>query len=316
MAMLTATAIAQNTFPASGSVGIGTTSPTQALDVRGSVYTNGSVLVDGGDLIFKRTTHTFGFVARTNIAGYKNLGFCVEGGSELESMWFNSASNSFTGKLGVGMFPQYKFDISTNSQNDGIRINTAAGFTLWHGNSLGPGSWNAITKNGDAGIIYGSGVQPSGSNVSFGFVIAPWHNNMTGLRIDNEGNVGVATNDTKGYRFAVNGDAIFTRIKVKQFGNWPDYVFDKQYNLPSLRDVEEYIKQYRHLPGIASADEIAKEGLDVGENQAALLKKIEELTLYIIRQEKEIETLKESNRMIAALQQEIEKIKKYQGIKN
>lgn len=305
-----------NTFPSAGSVGIGTTSPAHALDVRGNIYTNGSLLIDGGDVILKRTTNQYGFVARPNITGYKNLGFCVEGGSELEYMWFNSGSNSFTGKLGVGVFPQYKVDISTNSANDGMRISTQAGFTLWHGNSLGPGSWNSITKNGDAGIIFGTGAQPFGTNTTFGFVIAPWHSGLNGLRIDNEGNVGIATNDTKGYRFAVNGDAIFTRIKVKQNATWPDYVFGDQYQLPSLAEVEQYINNHKHLPGVVSAAEVEKDGLDLSDNQAALLKKIEELTLYIIQQQKEIEELKAANKAIEELKNEISIIKKSLDKKN
>jgi hypothetical protein len=317
LAEMTGTAaLAQNTFPASGSVGIGTASPAHALDVRGNIYSNGSVIVDGGDLILKRTSHQYGFVARPNIAGYKNLGFCIEGGAELENVWFNSVLNTFTGKLGVGMFPQYKFDITTTGANDGMRINTSSGFTLWHGNSLGTGSWNSITKSGDAGIVYGTGSQPFGSNANFGFVIAPWHSGMTGLRIDKDGNVGVATNDTKGYRFAVNGDAMFTKIKVKQYGNWPDYVFQNDYKLPSLAEVEEYINRHKHLPGMPSATDINNDGLDVWEGQAALLRKIEELTLYMIQQQKEIELLKTENKAIVALQDEISKIKKYLDIKN
>src|SRR5690349_7081500 len=67
----------------------------------------------------------------------------------------------------------------------------------------------------------------------------------------------------------------------------------KQYQLTSLTEVEDFIKQNNHLPGIPSAAEVEKRGLDVGDNQAALLKKIEELTLYTIQQDKELKTLKQ-----------------------
>lgn len=66
---------------------------------------------------------------------------------------------------------------------------------------------------------------------------------------------------------------------IAQTGRWPDYVFSKQYQLPSLTEVENYINQNSHLPGIPAAAEVEKKGLDVASNQAALLKKIEELTL-------------------------------------
>jgi hypothetical protein len=111
------------------------------------------------------------------------------------------------------------------------------------------------------------------------------------------GNVGIGTTDTKGYKFAVNGDAIFNKVKVKQYP-WPDYVFYPDYKLLTLREVEAFIQRNKHLPGVPSAKEVEDKGLDVGESQAVLLKKIEELTLYIIEQQKEIESLKEEIKTI------------------
>jgi hypothetical protein len=96
------------------------------------------------------------------------------------------------------------------------------------------------------------------------------------------GNVGVGTTDTKTYKFAVNGSAIFTKVVVKDYNNWPDYVFNTTYRLRPLSEVEQYINEHHHLPEVVSAEEVQKNGLDISENQAALLKKIEELTLYMI----------------------------------
>jgi hypothetical protein len=107
-----------------------------------------------------------------------------------------------------------------------------------------------------------------------------------------DGTVGIGTTDPKGYRLAVNGDAIFTKVKVKTYLNWPDYVFNPAYSLRPLSEVEKFIKEYQHLPEVPSAKEVENNGLDLGENQAMLLKKIEELTLYMIEQQKEIEKLK------------------------
>jgi len=115
--------------------------------------------------------------------------------------------------------------------------------------------------------------------------------NYMRMVIDNTGNVAIGTNDPKGYRLAVNGSAIFTKVKVQQFP-WADYVFHKDYQLPTLAEVEKYIEQHKHLPGVPSAAEVEKEGIDVGDNQATLLKKIEELTLYIIQQNKEMQEMK------------------------
>ena len=101
------------------------------------------------------------------------------------------------------------------------------------------------------------------------------------------GNVGIGTLDTKGYKLAVNGSAVFTKAVVKAYP-WPDYVFHSNYRLRPLSEVEEYIKQHHHLPEVPSAEEVKKNGLDLGDNQAALLKKIEEMTLYMIEQNKKI----------------------------
>ena len=68
-------------------------------------------------------------------------------------------------------------------------------------------------------------------------------------------------------------------------------MFSPFYSLRSLQEVEAFIKQHKHLPEVPSAGEVAKKGLDVGENQVVLLKKVEELTLYIIEQDKRLEVL-------------------------
>lgn len=112
------------------------------------------------------------------------------------------------------------------------------------------------------------------------------------------GNVGIGTTDTKGYKLAVNGEAIFTRVKVKPFSGWPDYVFSKDYELPSLQEVEKYIEDNNHLPGIPSAVEVGKEGLDLGEMNKRLLQKVEELTLYIIEQQKTIDRMQAKDAVI------------------
>ncbi len=92
------------------------------------------------------------------------------------------------------------------------------------------------------------------------------------------------------YALAVDGSAIFTKAVVKLKTNWPDYVFEPAYKNPSADSLEQFIKRFGHLPEMPAAQEANRNGIDLGENQILLLKKIEELTLIIIDQNKKIKS--------------------------
>jgi hypothetical protein len=96
-----------------------------------------------------------------------------------------------------------------------------------------------------------------------------------------------------GYALSVNGKAVCTEVLVEALASWPDYVFSEDYDLMNLRDLEQSIKENKHLPGIPSALEIEDNGILLGDMQTKLLKKVEELTLYIIEQDKQIEDLQQ-----------------------
>jgi hypothetical protein len=96
--------------------------------------------------------------------------------------------------------------------------------------------------------------------------------------------IGTTTPDSK---LAVNGTIHSKEVKVDMLG-WPDYVFKKEYNLPTLQEVEKHIKEKGHLENIPSEEEVLKNGINLGEMNAKLLQKIEELTLYVIDQNKQI----------------------------
>lgn len=111
----------------------------------------------------------------------------------------------------------------------------------------------------------------------------------TKVLIGNITDAEIASSKIAPYALAVNGDAIFNKAKVKSYVNWPDYVFEKQYALITLEDLEQYLIKNKHLPNVPSAKEIEKDGVDLGMIQALLLQKIEELTLYTIEQKKKMQ---------------------------
>jgi len=117
----------------------------------------------------------------------------------------------------------------------------------------------------------------------------------TGLYMNLSGNIAIGTTTVpSGYKFAVNGSMIATSVYVKAYTDWPDYIFDKGHTLMSPAELKNYVDKNKHLPEIPSAAEVKQNGQDLGEMNKMLLKKVEELTLYMIEQNKRIENLEEA----------------------
>ena len=140
-----------------------------------------------------------------------------------------------------------------------------------------------------------------------------------GINIHKTNGIGFAFNGTHKILFRPNGNTAIkgkleaTEIKVTTSPT-ADFVFEADYDLPTLKSIEKHIKEKKHLPEIASAKEMEKNGVNVGDFQIQLLQKIEELTLYTIEQEKKLKT---QNSKIDKQQKEIEELKKQNSeIKN
>lgn len=154
-------------------------------------------------------------------------------------------------------------------------------------------------RGGDGTISFYTSPNNAGAGQSTGF--------EERMRILADGNVGIGTTDTFGKKLAVNGNAAFkdevdaSEFRVYALGSnsigdagtsplWPDYVFEKDYKLLSLKEVEKHIKEKKHLPNIPSAKEVEEKGsFSLGEMNKKLLEKVEELTLYLIDQNKQLE---------------------------
>jgi len=147
---------------------------------------------------------------------------------------------------------------------------------------------NNLTASGEitATKFIGDGSGLTGINGS-----SKWSDGTAGKIYYNEGNVGIGTTTPGEYKLAVNGNIKTKEVNVTMEG-WSDFVFEDDYNLRSLVSVENYIKENKHLPEMPTEKEVLENGVAVGEMQAKLLQKIEELTLYMIEQNEESSKLK------------------------
>lgn len=213
------------------------------------------------------------------------------------------------GNLGIGISAPSNSFSKLQVHNGAIMVsgsNVAGGPMICFSDNIASTAY----PNGRWGIEYTSG------GLNFW---QPWNPTPGGgtnfhMFLKDDGKVGIGVDPTAcgGNSFAgshklyVNGSILSTGLKVANFcsANWADYVFEDNYNLKSLNEVEKFIIENKHLPNIPSAMEIEKEGLDVAQMQAKQMEKIEELTLYLIEMKKEIDQLKKEN---AILKNEIKK---------
>jgi hypothetical protein len=138
------------------------------------------------------------------------------------------------------------------------------------------------------GISMNHVVENDGYN-TYGMALFTTDSYLTGctekMRITGTGNVGIGTANPD-QKLTVKG-TIHSQEVVVDMKILPDYIFKPAYALPTLADVKIYIDQNHHLPDMPSAEQVARDGLSLGEMNAKLLKKVEELTLYLIREKEE-----------------------------
>jgi hypothetical protein len=185
------------------------------------------------------------------------------------------------GRVGIGTTsPVAKVQIT-----DGADVNLSSGGQLVLGpsnnaNLAMDGNEIQARNNGAASTLY---LQNSGGDV----LLVPYETGQVGIGVTSSANM--PSND---YLLAVDGKIISEEVRVEVSGSWPDYVFDADYPLTPLEELENQITEQGHLPGIPSSSQVADEGILLGDMQRALLEKVEELTLYVIELKKEIEELK------------------------
>ena len=181
--------------------------------------------------------------------------------------------------------------IGTSQPSEPLHIVAGSGNVLRLHKAVGGGSGSLIMST-DFGSGNTYSISPYINGISNGgFSIKDITNNVERMVIQYmTGNVGIGTTNPS-ERLSVNGNIRTKKLIVTQTG-WPDYVFVNDYYLMPLNDVKKFINKNKHLPGIPSAEQVTEAGLDVGDTQALLLKKIEELTLYVIQLKEENQAIK------------------------
>lgn len=136
-----------------------------------------------------------------------------------------------------------------------------------------------------------------------------YNSSGSGMFVAANGSVGIGTTNTLDYMLAVAGKVVATEVFVKHIDNWYDHVFSESYDLMSIHALERYVKENKHLPDMPSEKDVSSDGIQLGSIAGLLLKKIEELTLYTIEQQKLIE---EQQKVLERVLETLEKEKSKQ----
>ncbi len=299
-----------------GNVGIGTSNPKRELEVRGnwqlvrlstkssgpflefegSSYTDWGIGVWSNVLRVISSTDTFNTINdefafgtsyfRPFYGNSKNLGTSSQ-------RWMNLFSNDgdFTGEVNVmGHINGNQSSLGGLNIHDGVN-SFASLFVTPETSASGDSSMIFLAEDDEASYgmywLYDGGgnhmeLWGRALNIDYG-------PHMVVERSDGDMAIGGSTMAT-GYKVSIHGDLICEEVRVTLVADWPDYVFKKDYDLMTIRELGDYIENNGHLPDVPPASEIEEEGFEVGDMQKVMLQKVEELSLYIIEQNKKLDS--------------------------
>ena len=304
----------------SGNIGIGTTAPNSKLTIRSgntgvSIHPGNSPYF--GTLAFNREAATgeifdpTGQAFQINNGGAdKNLHFQVynnNGAQITDNALVISGTN---GNIGIGTpSPNSKLTIKSGNTGTGVSIHPRVDSSYF-----GTLAFNREAATGEIFDPTGQAFQINNGGADKNLHFQVYNNNGAQIT-DNalvisgtNGNIGIGISNPTN-KLDVNGTIHSREVKVDLTG-WSDFVFKKEYDLPTLEEVEKHIAEKGHLENIPSEEDVLKNGINLGEMNTKLLQKIEELTLYTIEQNKKIQKLQEENKKFLDIEKRLEKIEK------
>lgn len=268
-----------------GNVGIGTYSPTEKIDVVGNVKI--SSLAGSGNSIV--TANSYGILGKTSGTGNQVLTASGWINPQGFSQWTSNINDIYfnTGNVGIGTSsPSEKLDV-----NGSIQVNNNAIYLRSSDHNHGLGFYDSYAGKSIGGpVIFGWAGGALGINHGGAENITLRWNEYGQVAINGDFYSYLGEN----YELAVHGQIIADEVVVHAEA-WPDFVFKPTYKLKSLYELNEFICKNEHLPDVPSASSIEASGLGVGELVSKQMEKIEELTLYLIQLQQQIDDLKKEN---------------------
>ncbi len=241
----------------------------------------GHIYTDRPKIIFNKDVYT----TTNGFSSYNNdLILKTEGTERLRI-------NDDTGNVGIGTnAPTAKLDLRGD-----FYMNAGEGFKMF-------GDINYFGQWQDGIVFEMRDTNASNGGTDGGFVFRGYtptddvHKDWMVIKSAGGGRVGIGTTSPDS-KLSVNGNIHAKEVKVDLIG-WPDYVFNNKYILPTLEEIEKHIQEKGHLINIPSAEEVKENGIQLGEMNKLLLEKVEELTLYTLQQQKELENQKTINQKL------------------